>query len=82
VDYADGIAGIGAGMGYLIQNGFLETETTDIFEDFDARIYRAAMYEPYFDLSLPEGLTGWGRYFIYRLRGRLSGVPPAGQTKR
>ena len=39
----------------------------DFFEEFDARIYRIAMYEPYPDLSLAEGSTGWGRYFIYCL---------------
>ena len=69
VRYDVGLAGIGTGFEYLLQNGFLDAEDSDIFENFDARMYRAAMYEPYPDLSLQEGLTGWGRYFIYRLRG-------------
>ena len=68
--YDVGLAGIGAGFEYFMQNGFLEAEDDDIFEDFDARMYRAAMYEPYPDLSLEGGLTGWGRYFICRLRGK------------
>jgi hypothetical protein len=67
--YDIGLAGIGVGFEYFLQNGFLEAEDDNIFEEFDARMYRAAMYEPYPDLSLGGGLTGWGRYFIYRLRG-------------
>jgi len=67
--YDVGLAGIGAGFEYFMQNGFLEADDNDIFEDFDARMYRAAMYEPYSNLSLEGGLTGWGRYFIRRLRG-------------
>ena len=69
VRYDIGLAGIGVGFEYFLQNGFLEAEGGDMFEDFDSRMYRAAMYEPYPDLSLNGGLTGWGRYFIYRLRG-------------
>ena len=68
VRYDTGLAGIGVGFEYFIQNGFIEAED-DFFDDFDARMYRAAMYEPYPDLSLQEGLTGWGRYLIYRIRG-------------
>ena len=66
--YDVGLAGIGVGFEYLLQNGFLDAEDSDIFEDFDALMYRVAMYEPYPDLSLQEGLSGWGRYFIYRFR--------------
>jgi hypothetical protein len=65
--YDTGLAGIGVGFEYFLQNGFLEADD-DIFDDFDNRMYRAAMYEPYPDLSLQAGLSGWGRYFIYRLR--------------
>jgi len=66
--YDVGLAGIGVGFEYFLQNGFFEADD-DLFEDFDARMYRTAMYEPYPDLSLEGGLIGWGRYFICRLRG-------------
>ena len=66
--YDTGLSGIGVGFEYFLQNGFIEADD-DLFEDFDARMYRIAMYDPYPDLSLAVGLTGWGRYFIYRLRG-------------
>ena len=68
VRYDVGLAGIGVGFAYFLQNGFIETDDSDFFEDFDARMYRTAMYEPYPDFSLEGGLTGWGRYFIYRMR--------------
>ena len=64
-DYERGIAGIGIGMDYLIKNGFLQTEE-DIFDDFDQRMFRAVMYEPWQDFSLYEGLIGYGRYWIKR----------------
>lgn len=69
VRYDIGLSGIGVGFEYFLQNGLLDTSESNIFEDFDDRMYRAVMYDPYYDLSLPGGLTGWGRYFIYRLNG-------------
>ncbi len=67
--YDTGIAGIGSGFEYLLQNNFMDADN-DFFEEFDARMCRMALYETYPDLSLEGGLTGWGRYFIYRLRGK------------
>jgi hypothetical protein len=64
-DYERGIAGIGTGMDYLIRNGFLETDG-DFFDDFDTRMYRAVMYDPWQDFSLYDGLAGYGRYWITR----------------
>ena len=67
VDYENGLAGIGVGMDYLIRNDFLNVED-DICEDFDERMVRAVMYEPWSNLSQYSGLTGYGRYWITRLR--------------
>lgn len=49
-----------------------------LFHDFDERMYHAAMYDPYPNLTLRTGLTGWGRYFIRRLHGDV----PARQSTR
>ena len=70
--YDIGLSGIGVGVEYLLQNGFIEAINDDLFNDFDARMYRAAMYEPYPNLSIEEGVAGLGRYFIHRIRGKCN----------
>ncbi|MDR2913850.1 MAG: hypothetical protein LBV74_03295 [Tannerella sp.] len=66
-DYEKGIAGIGVGFDYLIRNNFLVVED-DICEDFDDRMVRAVRYDPCPDFSQYNGLTGYGRYWVTRLR--------------
>jgi len=65
-NYERGIAGIGVGMDYLFKNNLLEADD-GIFDDFDKRMYRAVMYDPWQNFSLYEGLTGYGRYWMFRL---------------
>lgn len=65
-DYEKGIAGIGICIDYLIRNNFLDEED-DICEDFDQRMIRAVMHDPWPDFSQYGGLTGYGRYWITRL---------------
>jgi len=72
-DYEKGIAGIGVGMDYLIRNNLLVVED-DICEDFDDRMVRAVMYDPWQDFSLYDGLTGYGRYWMTRLRYKESAM--------
>ena len=66
-DYENGIAGIGTGIGYLMCNKFLNV-AGNVFDDFDSRMYRAVMYDPWKDFSLFDGLCGLGRYWASRLR--------------
>jgi len=68
--YDIGLPGIGVGFEYFLQNGFIETENSDFFDDFDERMNRIVMNEPFSDLSIEGGLSGCGRYFIYRLQGK------------
>jgi len=65
-DYERGLAGIGVGIDYLIRNDFLKVEE-DICEDFDSRMFRAVLYDPWLDFSQYSGLTGYGRYWMTRL---------------
>jgi hypothetical protein len=65
-DYEKGLAGIGIGIDYLIRSNFLSVED-DICEDFDGRMVRAVIYDPWLDFSQYNGLTGYGRYWITRL---------------
>ena len=72
-DYEKGLAGIGVGIDYLIRNDFLDVED-DICEDFDQRMVRAVMYDPWLDLSQYDGLVGYGRYWMTRLKYESSAV--------
>jgi hypothetical protein len=66
-DYENGLAGIGVGIEYLAQNGFLDINTDEILEDFNDRINRDIVYEPQENNSLANGLTGLGQYVLYRI---------------
>ena len=72
-DYEKGIAGIGVGIDYLIRKDFIKVEE-DICEDFDPRMFRAVMYDPWQDFSQYNGLTGYGRYWMTRFRYQASAV--------
>jgi len=72
-DYERGIAGIGVGIDYLIRNNFLNVED-DICEDFDQRMVRAVLYDPWLNFSQYDGLTGYGRYWMTRLRYQAPSV--------
>ena len=73
-DYSKGLAGMGVGIDYLIRNDFLNAED-DICEDFDGRMFRAVMYDPWPDFSQYDGLTGYGRYWMTRLRYQAPSAP-------
>ena len=44
-DYERGLSGIGVGIEYLAQNGFIHSNTDEILEDVDEKIYRTIMDE-------------------------------------
>lgn len=71
-DYEKGIAGIGVGIDYLVRHGFIEAEK-DLFEDFDERMYRAVMYDPFANYSRDEGLSGYGWYWLHRTASQMAG---------
>ena len=73
-DYEKGLAGIGVGIDYLIRTGFLNTED-DICEDFDQRMVRAVLYDYQPDFSQYDGLSGYGRYWMTRLRYQTPSAP-------
>jgi len=63
IDYTNGLAGIGAGIEYLSQNGFLEIDTDEVLSDFDRCIRHEIMYGKHTD----KVLCGLGNYLLYRL---------------
>ncbi len=71
-DFENGIAGIGCGIEYLAQNGFIEANTNEVLADFDNRIARAITHNDLKEVGLSSGLIGLGIYFLQRLKNQDS----------
>jgi hypothetical protein len=72
VDFENGLTGLGWGIEYLVQNGFIEADTDEVLEDFDDRISKELIYNPPGETGLLTGILGIGAYFIKRLQNPLS----------
>ncbi|MGM0407453.1 MAG: lanthionine synthetase LanC family protein [Bacteroidota bacterium] len=68
VDFENGLAGIGWGIEYLVQNGFIEADTDEVLEEFDNRIFKELIYNTPQENGLLNGLTGLGAYFLKRIQ--------------
>jgi hypothetical protein len=68
VDFANGLTGIGWGIEYMVENGFIDADTDEALADIDNAVYRSMFNTP---LLLDSGndLFGYGLYCITRLRG-------------
>lgn len=64
-NYDNGIAGIGVGINYLIQNDFIETDDV-FFNELDQQMHKVTMCDLWNNLHLYDGLIGYGRYWICR----------------
>lgn len=71
-NYASGLAGIGVGIEYLIQNKFIEGDGNEILEEVDGQIFNELIYREKIDCSLKDGLCGLGKYYWYRVNTRKS----------
>ena len=67
--YRHGVAGIGIAIDYLIENEFIAADE-DILDDFDQSLLAADLYNSETDLSLYDGLIGYGWYWLGRLNGK------------
>ena len=65
LDFENGLAGIGWGIEYLVQNGFIEADTNEVLEDFDKRLQPSQ--EQFQGIGLLNGLTGLGAYYLKRV---------------
>ena len=72
VDFENGLAGIGWGIEYLVQNGFIEADTDEVLEEFDNRIFKELIYNTPHDIGLLNGLAGLGAYFLKRIQNPAS----------
>ncbi len=67
-DFENGLAGIGWGIEYLVQNGFAEGNTDDILEEVDTRVYKSICDDNQPTLELTNGLIGYLVYLNARLK--------------
>ena len=67
IDYGRGLSGIGVGIEYLAQNGFLNESTNDILQDIDNKITMSI--KPGYDDScnMNEEIAGAGLYLLWRI---------------
>jgi|GEM_PF-759965 len=70
VDFENGLAGIGWGIEYLVQNGFIEADTDEVLEEFDNRIFKELIYNTPQYIGLLNGLLGIGFYFLKRIKNK------------
>lgn len=71
-DFENGLAGIGWGIEYLVQNKFAEGVTDEILEEVDNKIFKALNEENQISFELTTGLTGQLFYLLNRLKNRTS----------
>lgn len=81
IDFLSGFSGIGWGIEYLLQNGFVEGNGVDICEDLDCKIMERDPRR-ITDLSLETGMEGLLHYVLAHLHGavRQGGALPFDET--
>lgn len=67
-DFENGLAGIGWGIEYLLQNNFAEGDADEILEEVDNKVFRALNEENLASFELGNGLTGYFFYLVNRLQ--------------
>jgi lantibiotic modifying enzyme len=72
VDFENGLAGIGWGIEYLVQNKFIEADTDEVLEEFDNRIFKELIYNTPKKIGLLNGIIGIGAYFLKRIQNPSS----------
>lgn len=72
IDFENGLTGIGWGIEYLVQNGFIEADTEEVLEEFDNRIFKWLIYNTPQSIGLLNGLLGIGAYLLNRIQNPQS----------
>jgi hypothetical protein len=70
LNFSDGLAGIGWGVEWLVQNNYVESNTDEVLEDIDNELYKSVVYAKSPDISLSNGTIGKIMYFYKRLLAR------------
>ncbi|MCX6219576.1 MAG: hypothetical protein NTZ69_01140 [Bacteroidia bacterium] len=69
-DFENGLAGVGWGIEYLVQNRFAEGNTDEILEEVDNKVFKVLNEENHTSFDLGNGLTGYLFYLISRLKNK------------
>lgn len=78
VRYADGLAGIGAGIAYMIRQRFVDADADDALEEIDATIRHHILYHLPATPEMGAGIAGLGKYCTERLSGRAAAPDEVG----
>lgn len=68
--FKSGLSGIGWGIEYLIQNGFVEGDSVEICEEIDHRIMEVNP-KRILDISMENGFEGLLHYIVFHLQGAI-----------
>ena len=69
-DFENGLAGIGWGIEFLVQNRFLDANTDDVLSDIDDKIFQHIIQTEELPVTFNMGLLGYATYLIYRLKNK------------
>ncbi len=65
--FENGLAGIGCGIEYLVQNKFIDADTNEVLEEFDNKIIHEITFHTPLGIGILNGMSGYILYFYYRL---------------
>lgn len=68
LNYAEGLCGIGCGIEYLVQSGYLENDTDELLNDIDSLVIHEIHWQHMTNVSLMFGISGLGYYLYWRIR--------------
>jgi glycosyltransferase involved in cell wall biosynthesis len=71
-NFEDGLAGVGWGIEYLVQKGFVNADTDEVLESIDQRISQI-INSDLENIDLLTGYCGYGFYLLNRLRNVRQG---------
>ena len=68
IDYTGGLTGIGSGVEYIVQNGYIDADSDEVLEEIEAHIHLAIPYE-----TDVKNLADMGRYLLSRIANPANG---------
>lgn len=73
-DFENGLAGIGWGIEYLVQNKFIDADTNEVLEESDKQITHEITFHAPSEIGILKGISGYILYFLYRLNSNKAGT--------